>query len=88
MLNYLFSPSVVFVVFHWWVVGWRSEEKRQGGETEPARPRSRERADTKRSAQFDLVFRCRGVEVSGNAIQTADEVVLLLGASKVNPNGQ
>ena len=37
------------------VVGWRSEEKRQGGETEPARPRSRaldKRADTKRSAQF------------------------------------
>ena len=58
MLNYLFSPSVVFVVFHWWVVGWRSEEKRQGGETEPARPRSRaldKRADTKRSAQFVTV---------------------------------
>ena len=36
VLNYLFSPSGRFGVFHWWVLGWRSEEKRQGGEAELA----------------------------------------------------
>jgi len=36
VLNYLFSLSGRFGVFHWWVLGWRSEEKRQGGEAELA----------------------------------------------------
>ena len=46
-------------------------------------------ADEKQAVQMlNLVFRCKGVEVLGEAIQSADEVVLLLGASKTDPNGQ
>ena len=37
---------------------------------------------------FNVVFFREGAEVTGEAIQTADEVVLMQGASKTDPNGQ
>ena len=37
---------------------------------------------------FNLAFYSQGMEVTGDAIQTADEVVLMQGHSKTDPNGQ